>query len=190
MYPLSSYDRLMRHTRSDAARSRARILEVARTHDARALRLNEVARDAGVGVGTVYRHFPTVHALVEALSLDNLERMLSIARAASMEVDAARAFADFLSGALALQLEDGGLQSVLLSPADEDDSVRAMKLEVFAAFESVLQRARVAGVVRADLSIIQLEHLVCGVEHAVRIGDSGDRQLFLDVLLTGLRPRH
>src|SRR6478735_9289573 len=124
MYPFPRYDRLMRHTRSDAARSRARILEVARTHDARALRLNDVARDAGVGVGTVYRHFPTVHALVEALSLDNLERMLSIARAASMQVDAATAFDDFLGGALTLQLEDGGLQSVLLSPADEDDAVR------------------------------------------------------------------
>ena len=178
----------MRQTRSDAARSRARILEVARTHDSRALRLNDVARDAGLGVGTVYRHFPTVHALVEALSLDTLERMLSIARAASMQVDADTAFVEFLSGALALQLEDGGLQSVLLSPADEDEAVRAMKLEVFAAFESVLQRARVAGSCARTSRSSSSSTCVCGVEHAVRIGDSGDRQLFLDVLLTGLRP--
>ena len=178
----------MRQTRSDAARSRARIIEVARVHDSRTLRLNDVARAAGLGVGTVYRHFPTVHALVEALSVDTLERMLSIARTALLQIDAEAAFVELLHGALALQLEDGGLQAVLLSPADEEEAVRAMKLEIFSAFESVLQRARASGVVREDLSITQLEHLVCGVEHAVRIGEADDRQLFLDILLTGLRP--
>ena len=60
--------------RSDAMRSRARILDAARECDPGALRLNEVARAAGVGVGTVYRHFPTAHALVEALAADGLER--------------------------------------------------------------------------------------------------------------------
>ena len=178
----------MGRTRADAARSRARILEAARTHDARALRLNDVARAAGVGVGTVYRHFPTVHALVEALSIDTLERMLSVARHASMQVDPETAFVEFLDGALALQLEDGGLQSVLLSPEDEEAEVRAMKREIFTAFESVLQRARAAGVVRADVSITQLEHLVCGIEHAVRVGETANRTLFLDILLAGLRP--
>ena len=178
----------MRQTRSDAARSRARILEVARAHDSRTLRLNDVARAAGLGVGTVYRHFPTVHALVEALSVDTLERMLSLARRSTLQVDAEAAFVELLHGTLALQLEDVGLQAVLLSPADEEEAVRAMKLEIFSAFESVLQRARASGVVREDLSITQLEHLLCGVEHAVRIGEADDRQLFLDILLTGLRP--
>ena len=178
----------MRQQRSDAARSRTRILEAARGYDSRALRLNDVARAAGLGVGTVYRHFPTVHALVEALSVDTLERMLSVARAASVQVDAGQAFVDFLGGALSLQLEDGGLQSVLLSPDDEEEAVRAMKREIFASFEGVLARVRAAGVVRADLSITQLEHLVCGVEHAVRIGETADRQLFLEILIAGLRP--
>ncbi|MGI9824617.1 TetR/AcrR family transcriptional regulator [Agromyces sp. Marseille-Q5079] len=178
----------MRPLRADALRSRTRIIEAARGHDARALRLNDVARDAGLGVGTVYRHFPTVHSLVEALSLHTLERMRSIAQAAMSEVDDETAFVDFLDGALALQLQDGGLQSVLLSPDDEDESVRAMKAEVFAAFEGILERARTAGLVRTDLSIAQLEHLVCGIEHAVRVGDPADRQVFLDVLLAGVRP--
>ncbi|WP_223622841.1 TetR/AcrR family transcriptional regulator [Microbacterium sp. EST19A] len=179
----------MAQIRADAARSRARILEIARAHDAGTLRLNDVARDAGVGVGTVYRHFPTVHALVEALSSETLERMSVIARTAAQHSDPGQALSEFLGAALALQLQDGGLQAVLLSPDDEDEAVRAMKIEIFAAFDGVLQRARDAGLVRADLTISQIEHLICGVEHAVRIGAPEDRELFLEILLAGIRPR-
>lgn len=169
-------------------RSRQRILEAARAQTRSTLSLNGVAREAGLGVGTVYRHFPTVHALVEALSVETLERMVGIARTASANADTATAFAAFLESALALQLEDGGLQAVLLSPEDEEEEVRAMKVEIFAAFQGVLDRARADGIVREDLSIVQLEHLICGVEHAVRLGDPDDRRMFLDVLLAGIRP--
>lgn len=169
-------------------RSRRRILDAAREHPRGTLSLNAVARDAGLGVGTVYRHFPTVHALIEALSVETLERMVEIARAASARDDTRAALATFLENALALQLEDGGLQAVLLSPDDEEDDVRAMKTEIFTAFEAVLARARRERLVRDDLSIAQLEHLICGVEHAVRLGDHADRRLFLDILLGGIRP--
>jgi AcrR family transcriptional regulator len=187
-YPLPCYDRDMRQIRADAARSRTRILDAARAQQPGTLSLNVVAKDAGLGVGTVYRHFPTVHALVEALSAETLERMLAIARSQSQREETEAAFVGFLDSALELQLQDGGLQAVLLSPADEDEEVRAMKQEIFAAFEGVLQRARREGVVREDLSITQLEHLICGIEHAVRIGEPGDRQMFLEILLAGIRP--
>jgi len=188
IYPLPWYDRPMRQIRADAVRSRTRILDAARAQQSATLSLNVVAKDAGLGVGTVYRHFPTVHALVEALSAETLERMLTIARSESQRADTEAAFIGFLDGALELQLQDGGLQAVLLSPDDEDQGVRAMKQEIFAAFEGVLQRARHERIVRADLSITQLEHLICGIEHAVRIGEPGDRQMFLEILLAGIRP--
>lgn len=178
----------MGQIRADAARSRARILDAARARQSGGLRLNDVARDAGLGVGTVYRHFPTVHALTEALALETLERMVTIARVAAEHPDTERALVTFLDEALQLQLQDGGLQAVLLSPDDEEQSVRAMKIEIFAAFEGVLQRAREAKLVRPDLSIVQIEHLVCGIEHAVRIGEPADRHLFLDILIAGIRP--
>lgn len=178
----------MRQVRADAVRSRQRILDAAREHPRGSLSLNAVARDAGLGVGTVYRHFPTAHALVEALSVETLERMVEIARTASAQDDTRSALATFLENALALQLEDGGLQAVLLSPDDEEDDVRALKVEIFESFEAVLDRARHERLVRDDLTIAQLEHLICGVEHAVRLGDHGDRRLFLDVLLGGIRP--
>ncbi|WP_447648305.1 SbtR family transcriptional regulator [Microbacterium forte] len=110
------------------------------------------------------------------------------ARAAAEDSDTESALATFLGEALALQLQDGGLQAVLLSPDDAEQSVRDMKIEIFAAFDGVLQRARDEKIIRPDLSIVQIEHLVCGIEHAVRIGEAGDRQLFLDIMLAGIRP--
>jgi AcrR family transcriptional regulator len=174
--------------RSDAARSRSRILEVARTHNTSTLRLNDVARDAGVGVGTVYRHFPTVHALVEALSVDTIEKMLEVSREAAAEPDAGNALARYLRMALALQLEDGGLQAVLLSPDDETEVVRSAKREIYGTFSGVLDRAKEAGAVRPTITIDQISHLVCGIEHAVRLGTPTDREPLLDILLSGLRP--
>ncbi|WP_419706863.1 TetR/AcrR family transcriptional regulator [Promicromonospora sp. NFX87] len=174
--------------RSDAVRSRARILEVARRHDPGDLRLNELAREAGVGVGTVYRHFPTTHALVEALAQDTLERLRALAREAVAEPDPGRAMAGLLRSALDLQLEEGGLQPVLLSTEDEAEDVRAAKREIVAGFEEVLERARAAGLVRADLTAAQVEHLICGLEHAVRLGTTTDRGPYLEILLAGLRP--
>ena len=175
--------------RSDAARSRERILEVARAHD-RALefRLNDIAREAGVGVGTVYRHFPTVHALVEAITVDTVERMVDISRRALAEQDAATAFEFYLRSALNLQLEDGGLQAVLLSPDDETEEVRAAKREIFAAFSTVLAHAQSAGAVRQDVTLDRLSHLVCGIEYAVRLGEPDDRGPLVEIVLAGLRP--
>ncbi|QPZ38662.1 TetR/AcrR family transcriptional regulator [Paramicrobacterium chengjingii] len=173
--------------RSDAARSRARILEVAKLENPDDLRFNHIAREAGVGVGTVYRHFPSAHALKEALTAETLAAMVQLSRDAAQEVDAAVALRAFVSAALQLQLEDGGLQAVLLSPDDEDSSVREMKHEIFATFTNVFNRARESGAVRRDVTVEQIEHLICGIEHAVRLGDAEHREVFLDILLTGLR---
>ena len=174
--------------RSDAVKSRALILETARGHDVHNLRLNDVARDAGIGVGTVYRHFPTVQALVEALTANTVERMLDISRRAATEPDPGVAFSFYVRSALTLQLEDGGLQSVLLSPEDESEEVRAAKQEIFGTFAAVLASAKTAGAVRQELTLDQLSHLVCGIEHAVRLGSPSDRALMLEVLVGGLRP--
>jgi AcrR family transcriptional regulator len=186
-----AYDECM-SPRADAVRSRERILEVARGHDARALRLNDVARDAGVGIGTVYRHFPTVRALIEALSLDSLARLRDAADAAAREPDPQQALHRFLGRALDLQLDDAGLEAVLTDIARTDPVVHngcaAARTAVFAGYSAVLTRAQRAGVVRDDISAAQLHRLVCGIEHAVRLGTREDRTVLLDILLAGIRP--
>ncbi|MET0297409.1 MAG: helix-turn-helix domain-containing protein [Microbacterium sp.] len=178
--------------RADAVRSRERILDVARTHDARELRLNDIARDAGVGIGTVYRHFPSVRALVEALSVDSLSRLCEAAESAAAEPDSAAALRGFLATALALQLEDAGLEAVLTDLARTDPAIHSectvARLRVFDGYAAVLTRAQRDGVVRPDLTAPQLQRLVCGIEHAVRLGDPADRDVLLGILLSGIRP--
>lgn len=177
--------------RADAVRSRERILEVAKGRDATDLRLNDIARDAGVGVGTVYRHFPNVRALIEALSVESLRRLGEAADAAGREPDPLVALRAFLGDALALQLADSGLQAVLVDLERADpvmhNECAAARATVHAGFDAVLARAQAAGVVRSDLSAAQLQRLVCGVEHAVRLGSPADRPVLLDVLVAGIR---
>jgi len=174
--------------RSDAARSRARILDAAGKHTAQDLRLNEIAREAGVGVATVYRHFPTVHALIEALTIDTIDRLLAISRQAAAGPDADEAFSFYLRSVLTLLLEDDGLQTILLSHDDETPEMRGAKSEIVATASGLLARAKDAGAVRDDLTLDQLEHLICGIEYAVRLGAPGDRATLLEVLLAGIRP--
>ncbi|WP_395244433.1 TetR/AcrR family transcriptional regulator [Agromyces sp. MMS24-K17] len=173
--------------RADAARSRVRILDVARQCDPADLRLNDVARRAGVGVGTVYRHFPTVHALLEAVVTSDLERYRELARRAAAEPDPAVALDLLVRDGLALQLEDGGLQAVLLASEDASADVATLKRELAQVADAVVAAAREAGVVRADLTTARLQHLVCGIEHAVRIGGDDDRGFLLDTMLAGIR---
>ncbi|WP_322409805.1 helix-turn-helix domain-containing protein [Microbacterium invictum] len=176
--------------RADAVRSRSRIIEAARAHDPRALRLNDVARDAGVGIGTVYRHFPTPRALVEALSLDALERLAEAGRQAAAEPDPAEALRGLLATALRLQLEDAGLEALLTDMARDEpavhDACSAARGQIFHGYEAVLLRAQRAGIVRADLTAGRLHRLICGIEHAVRLGVRSDESLLLDILLAGI----
>lgn len=181
------YDRAMAALRSDAARSRARILDAARECELSELRLNEVAQRAGVGVGTVYRHFPTVGALTAALAQGAVERLRDIAREAAAEPDPGRAFDRLLRGALDLQLADAGLQTVLLADELAIPELAGLRAEVLEAAERVFARAHAAGAVRPELTLAGVQRLVCGIEHAVRLNAGRDRDVYLDVLLAGLR---
>lgn len=174
--------------RSDAARSRERILAAAAGGDRAALRLNEVARAAGVGVGTVYRHFPTVDALVEALTAGTVQRALDAARTAVRTDDAGAAFDGFLSTMLDLLLSDDGLQHVLLAADGSSTEVGAAKAELTQTAVTLLARAQRAGAVRTEVTLDQLMRLVCGIEHAVRLGTPEDRDTITAVLRAGLRP--
>lgn len=175
--------------RADAVRSRERILQVARGADPKDLRLNEIARAAGVGVGTVYRHFATSHALREELTRDALHRLRDRARAALADPEPGPAFESLVRDVVGLHVEAGGLQAVLLAPADVSPDVAALKAEVLGELADVLARAQRAGAVRPELSPAQVEHLVCGIEHAVRLGSPEDRDVVVETLVAGLRAR-
>lgn len=173
--------------RSDAARSRARILDAARELAPEEIRLNDLARDTGLGVGTVYRHFPTVTALLEALHRDALTELVDAARATVDAPSPGSAFLDLVRLVAELQISRDGLQTVLISP-DPSDEVRTLREELGSLASLALEAAIGDGRIRPDVSIEQIQRLICGVEHAVRLGDGSDRELLLDVLLAGLAP--
>ena len=86
-----------RPLRADARRNRARVLDVARevfAAEGLTVPIDEIARRAGLGIGTVYRHFPTKEALFEAIVLDRIERLTALAESAP-GADPGEAFFDF-----------------------------------------------------------------------------------------------
>ncbi|PHP51723.1 TetR/AcrR family transcriptional regulator [Actinomyces ruminis] len=101
-------------TRKDAARNRAKLLASAErlfSAEGLAVTLKDVARDAGVGVGTVYRHFPTKDALVAALFAEQLQQEVERARATAQAGDAWRALVDYLEQTMRLQASNRGLRA-------------------------------------------------------------------------------
>jgi AcrR family transcriptional regulator len=179
--------------RADAARNRARVLKVAREQLAMgddSLMLNTIARLAGVGVGTVYRHFPNRHALLEALLAERFQQLVDEARAAAADEDALSGLHRLLRFALGRVLNDAGFAAVLESASDTDAQTSAMKVELDRAVAELLDRARRAGAIRRGIEADDVRRLLCGVEHAVRSGGNKAEhaEIYLDVLLEGLRP--
>ncbi|MFD7668895.1 TetR/AcrR family transcriptional regulator [Streptomyces sp. NPDC059788] len=178
--------------RADAARNRARVLQVAREQLAAgddSLQLNTIARLAGVGVGTVYRHFPNRHALWEALSAERFQELVDEARAAAADEDALAGLHRLLRFTLVHALDDTGFTAVLESASDNETQTSVLKAELDQAVAELLDRARRAGAIRRDVEADDVRRLLCGIEHAARSGDSDPHrvEVYLDVLLRGLR---
>lgn len=177
--------------RADAVRNRARILRIAREQLAAgdtSLQLNAIARLAGVGVGTVYRHFPNRHALVEALSAEGFRELIAEAQAAVAADDPRAGLHRLLRFALDRMLDDPDFAAVLESAADANAQTSDMRAELDQAVTGLLDRARLSGAIRDGVDAEDVRRLLCGVQHAVRSGGGARRNLYLDVLLEGLRP--
>ncbi|MGW5449724.1 TetR/AcrR family transcriptional regulator [Streptomyces asiaticus] len=180
--------------RADAARNRARVLRVAREQLAAgddSLQLNAIARLAGVGVGTVYRHFPNRHALWEALSTERFQELVDEAQAAAAEEDALAGLHRLLRFTLLHALGDSGFAAVLESASDTDAQTAGLKAELDGTVAHLLDRARRSGAIRRDVEADDVRRLLCGIEHALRSGADNDpkrAEVYLDVLLEGLRP--
>ena len=174
--------------RADAARSRARILDAARARAPESIRLNDIARDTGLGVGTVYRHFPTVTSLLEALNLDALKELVEIARDAAEGPSAGSAFAGLVKRGAEMQISCDGLQTVLIAD-DVSPEFRVLREELVRLTDVALEAAIREGRIRPEISIGHVQRLVCGLEHAVRLGDGRDQELLIDVMIAGLSPR-
>jgi len=182
-----------RPMRADAQRNYARLLEAASgafaEHGADDVSLEEIARRASVGIGTLYRHFPTRQALLEAVYIDQVESLSARARELLRAESPADALAEWLRAMVKFSSTKRNMTTALLATLGTDSELLSSCVkEIKGAAESLLARAQQAGVVRPDADAKDLIRLV----HAVNIAtektpDPGQADRMLALILDGLR---
>jgi AcrR family transcriptional regulator len=152
-----------RRLRKDAERNRRRILEAAQelfAERGQAVTLNEIARHAGVGVGTVYRRFPDKDELIEGLFEQRIDRLAELLDRA-LAKDPWRGFVDFFEASLEEQAADRGLQQLMLGAAGAYERIAKARERLQPLVTRLVERARDAGQLRADfeapdIAIVQI----------------------------------
>ncbi|MFC8075058.1 TetR/AcrR family transcriptional regulator [Streptomyces sp. NPDC057307] len=179
--------------RADAVRNRQRIFDEAHqavTAGEITLTLNELARRSGVGVGTVYRLFPTQRAMLEGVLADSVRGLIDVATEAERLPEPVQALIEFLHAALSAALAQPGLVDILITATDETESLRQAKTELGAATSRLLARIEPAPALTAE----NLLKLLCGLVHAVNEHPAdrrtGAAEAYLRILRGGLSPRH
>ena len=182
-----------RKPRIDALRNRERILEVAKAAFTRlgaTASLEEIAKMAGVGIGTLYRHFPTRDALIEGVYRNEVEKLAAAAArfAETMPpLEALRAWMLLLVDYIAAKhIIAPALNSVVGGPSRLYESSRTM---IQGAIDQLVKRAKKSGDLRRDLDAFDLLRALIGVSH---VGSGADWQQsakrLVDILIAGSRP--
>ena len=149
----------------------------------------DVARAAKVGVGTVYRHFPTKDELIAALIAERFERLAEQAREGLSMEDAWEGISGFLRFAAQLQADDRGLSEVIGSRADlMDDAARGVGLPELA--DQLVKRAQRSGQLRPEIEWEDIPLIACGLGSVTQtaIGPAAGRwPRLVEIILDGLR---
>jgi AcrR family transcriptional regulator len=180
--------------RADARRNRERVLEVADDLFGEIgvkAQMDDVAERAGVGVGTVYRHFPTKAALLEAVITMRFESMLRDVQAAASDPDPGVALRRFASAMADHQARNRALAEGMASEIDLPVLLAGVKESMQQTVTELVGRAQAAGAIRADIGPSDVSMLLSGIAHVVELaGDLGAtlRRRYLTIVLDGLRP--
>jgi len=144
-----------RPLRADAERNRRLIMTTADRLFARrgaTVPLNEIAREAGLGVGTVYRRFPDLQSLVDALFTERFTMFLHLATTAAEQPDPARALRQYLLAAARWRSEDRALEVVLANASVDSGPVARTRDQLGRLVDGLAERAVTAGAVREDFA--------------------------------------
>jgi AcrR family transcriptional regulator len=177
-----------RPLRADAQRNRDKVLRAAQDAFAASgygVPLDEIAAMAGVGAGTVYRHFPSKEELFEAVVTARLGDLIAAARGLASDPDPGQAFFGFL----------GRFRQEAAAKRDLPDAIAipgSLQDELHAALDVLLRRAQQAGAVRADVTMPDLLMLLKGLMRSLQDvppGAAGDaqRDRVIAVVMDGLR---
>jgi AcrR family transcriptional regulator len=182
-----------RKPRTDAQRNRERILEVAKaafTRYGAHASLDDIAKDAGVGAGTLYRHFPTRDALIEAVYRTEVEKLAVAERELSEKLppmEALRAwmllFVDYIA---TKQIIAPALNTLFGGASKLYEGSRA---QIQGAIDALVKRAIKSGDIRKDLDPFDLLRALIGVSNVASSPDwKQSARRLVDILITGSRP--
>ncbi len=181
-----------RPLRADARRNREKVLAAARavfSEFGREAQMDDVARRAEVGVGTVYRHFPTKEALIQALMVDSFQAIAAQATAALEIEDPWEAFASVLWRGAEIMAADRALSEVFASIPGAMDDASATVDGLRESTSTLMRRAQAAGVLREDALIDDVPMIMCGIGSATKKEHtcSAPWRRHLAIVLDGLR---
>jgi AcrR family transcriptional regulator len=183
-----------RARRADAQRNVERLIAAARdafaAHGPNAS-LDDIARAAGVGPGTLYRHFPTRLALFEAVYRANVERLCADGERLSTEEPPADALVDWLKGFVAVISQKRGLASALTEESHATELFAQCHAMINATGGELLDRAKAAGSVRDDIALGDLLKMTKAFAYAAETSPEGPAlaERLLVLAMDGLRPR-
>ena len=166
----------MRPLRRDAERNRQRVLEAASevfTERGLDVSLDEVARHAGVGVGTVYRRFGTKEDLVEALFMDRIEEVATLAEEAAEAADPWSGLVCFMEQMTAMLAGDRGLRQMLMFATYGRDKVWYARQRNAPLVTRLVERAQAAGQLRSDLKQTDIPFIVFVLTEVAQCGPTG-----------------
>ncbi|WP_255955347.1 TetR/AcrR family transcriptional regulator [Streptomyces odontomachi] len=178
-----------RPLRADARRNREAVLDAAGALFAQrgdAVQIDEIAERAGLGVGTLYRHFADKQALLAAIIGRRLEAMTTLARTAEESPDPWTAFETLLHGYLESAQADAAFRFALLGPNEPKWSdIAAAKTDLSTITERIVQRAVDAGRLRADFRADDFVLITRGA--MANMTGTGDWRRHLTLVLEGIR---
>jgi AcrR family transcriptional regulator len=179
--------------RKDAERNRQLILDAAHdlfTERGLGVTLNDIAHHAGVGVGTVYRRFPTKELLIDALFETRFGDMIELADRALANPDPWDGLVGFMERGLELQARDKGLKQLLLGTPEGCARVGGARERLLPLVAELVERARKAGVLRPDIQQEDLPVIQWMVGTVVDQGREVKPDLwrrYLSLLVRGMR---
>jgi AcrR family transcriptional regulator len=184
-----------RRPRKDAARNQQRILEAAKELFAEhglSVTLHDIAARAGVGVGTIYRHFPEKKPLIDAIFDEHLAEMTALFEQALADPDPWHSIVWSHERLLEHQARNRGLKELLLGTTpDAPDRARQLRAQLHPLAAQLIDRGKAAGVVRADCATQDfglLQTMVGAVIDAAQEADPKLWRRYFVIALQGLRP--